>query len=70
MNRDYAMIIQEERHRNVTRSKDEHNDVGGFLAQAGTKSAAVTKLGRVGTVGELDMRRPNVPGYWLSRIVG
>lgn len=32
LNRDYAMIIQEERHRNITRSKDEHNDVVEFLA--------------------------------------
>ncbi|XP_012830557.1 PREDICTED: uncharacterized protein LOC105951653 [Erythranthe guttata] len=35
MNRAYAMIVQEERHRNIARSKEDRGDAVGFAAQLG-----------------------------------
>ncbi|KZV44373.1 hypothetical protein F511_18069 [Dorcoceras hygrometricum] len=43
LNRVYSTVIQEERHRNIARSKEGHGDVVGFTAQAvlGAKDAIV-----------------------------
>lgn len=35
LNRAYSMVIQEERHRAIARSKDDRSDVVGFSTQAG-----------------------------------
>ncbi|KZV39751.1 hypothetical protein F511_08213 [Dorcoceras hygrometricum] len=43
LNRVYSTVIQEERHRNIARSKEGHGDIVGFTAQAvlGAKAAIV-----------------------------
>lgn len=45
LNRVYSMIVQEERHKSILRSKDERSEVVGFTTQTGLKAAAVrTKI--------------------------
>lgn len=51
LNRVYAMIIQEERHKNMARIKDERNDVVVFDVQTGPKSAAMRAKEKTGSCG-------------------
>lgn len=49
LNRVYAMVVQEERHRSIARNKEERGDVVGFSTQTGPNVAVTRTKEKSGT---------------------